>query len=88
MRYAFLLVSLMGLAGCGASVSNTVTAANQPAYQFKCGGWFDSKVDCNLKASEICPYGYNPISSGPGRLVATCAAQPPNRVGTRLPPTT
>ena len=65
MRYAFLLVSLMGLAGCGASVSNTVTASNQPAYQFKCGGWFDSKVDCNLKASEICPYGYNPISSGP-----------------------
>ena len=81
-----MLGAMLGLAGCGTDVSNTMTADNRPAYEFRCGGLFDSKVDCNLTASEYCPYGYNPVTSGPGRLVAVCAVRPPSKTGVRSPP--
>ncbi|GAC1487500.1 MAG: hypothetical protein NVS2B11_13100 [Acetobacteraceae bacterium] len=72
MRY-LLLTGLFGLAACGTSVYNTTTAGGAPAYEFHCGGLLDSKIDCNLAASSMCPNGYNPVYSSIGRLVATCA---------------
>jgi hypothetical protein len=87
MRYLPLL--LLALAGCssswnpvGPSVSQTV-ANGQPAYEFHCGGWFDTRTSCNLKASEMCPYGYYPLDASEGRLVAACAAAP--AAGVRRP---
>ncbi len=71
-----LTVLLLALAGCGPSVSQIVTAEGRPAYEFRCGGLLDSKTDCNLKASEMCPYGYHPVASSSGRLTAVCANRP------------
>lgn len=72
MRIA-LLLALFGLAGCGTSVTQVALPDGRPAYELHCGGIFDSKIDCNLKASEICPGGgYEPIDSRTGRLTVMC----------------
>jgi hypothetical protein len=68
-----LLLALFGLAGCGTSVSAFTFADGRPAYELRCGGVFDTKIDCNLKASEICPGGgYEPIDSRTGRMIIMC----------------
>jgi len=77
---AILMISALALAGCSSAVPTT-TADGRPAYEFRCGGIFDSKVDCNVDASRMCPYGYNPVDSGPGRLLAVCATRPTGRAG-------
>jgi hypothetical protein len=72
MRIA-LLLALFGLAGCGTSVSQVVLPDRRPAYLLSCGGIFDTKMDCNLKASEICPGGgYEPVDSRTGRMIVVC----------------
>ncbi|HYZ62822.1 MAG TPA: hypothetical protein VE650_10245 [Acetobacteraceae bacterium] len=70
-----LLIALFGLAACS-SVSQTASVDGLPAYEARCGGLFDSKMDCNLTASEVCPSGYNPIDSRTGRLTFVCATRP------------
>ena len=69
-----ILPLLLILAGC--SSQSVVTTANGSAYQVGCGGLFGNKLDCNIKANEMCPSGFNPISSPPGRLVFTCSKRP------------
>ncbi|MBV8912523.1 MAG: hypothetical protein JOZ05_05700 [Acetobacteraceae bacterium] len=79
MRIA-LLLALFGLAGCGTPVSEVTLPDGRPAYELRCGGIFDTKIDCNLKASEICPGGgYEPVDSRTGRLLVLCVPR-------RLPP--
>ena len=84
-----LLASLglagLGLTGCSSAVA-TATADGRPAYEFRCGGLLDSKMDCNINASRMCPLGYNPVESGPGRLVAVCATRPQSRAPVAPPP--
>lgn len=75
-----LLPLLLILAGCG-SVSQVTAANGSAAYQVDCGGLlgsgiFGNKLDCNMKASQMCPSGFNPIDSPPGRLVFTCSRRP------------
>ena len=70
-----LPIVLLILAGCGST--GVVTASNgRSAYQTTCGGLFGSQLDCNVKATEMCPSGFNPIESSPGRLVFTCSSRP------------
>jgi hypothetical protein len=76
---ALPLLALLGLAACGVSVGQTRTPDGRVAYELRCGGLFDTKVDCNLKASEICPGGFDPVDSRSGSMIVVCA----NR---RLPP--
>ena len=71
MRYVLLCTLI--LAGCAPSIEQVVTPDGRQAYAFHCGGLFDSKVDCNFKASQICPKGYYPLDSSPGYLLAVCA---------------
>ncbi len=68
--FPFLLI----LAGC--SSSGVVTTANGRAYEVDCGGLFSTKLDCNIRANQICPTGFDPISSPPGQLVFTCSKRP------------
>jgi hypothetical protein len=65
------LVFLLILAGC--SQPSAVTTAGGPAYQVDCGGVFSTKLDCNMKATQMCPAGFQPIASPPGQLVFTCS---------------
>ena len=72
-----ILPLLLVLAGCN-SISQVRTASGGTAYQADCSGLFGSglfgsKLDCNMKASELCPSGFDPITSPPGRLVFTCS---------------
>jgi hypothetical protein len=76
---ALCLFALLGLAACGVSVNETATADGRHAYELRCGGFFETKMDCNLKASEICPGGFEPVDSRTGSMIVVCA----NR---RLPP--
>ena len=75
-----LLPILLVLAGC--TSSHVITTANgSSAYQVDCGGVFNtglfgSKLDCNRKAQEMCPSGFNPLTSPPGTLVFTCSNRP------------
>lgn len=59
------------LSGCG-GVSQ-VTTAKGGAYRADCGGPFSTKLDCNVRANQMCPSGFDPISSPPGELVFTCS---------------
>ena len=65
------LAVLLVLAGC--SQQGVVATANGSAYQVSCGGVFSTKLDCNFKANQMCPSGFQPISSPPGQLVFTCS---------------
>ena len=65
------LALLLMLAGCGPPTP--VNTANGTAYQVDCGGPFSSKLDCNYKASQMCPSGFQPIASPPGQLLFTCS---------------
>lgn len=68
-----LILAVFGLAGCGTSVSSFPLSDGRPAYELRCGGMFDTKIDCNLKATEICPGGgYEPIDSRTGRMIIVC----------------
>ncbi len=74
-----LLPLLLILAGCNST--STVATANGSAYEVGCGGLFGSgvfgsKLDCNVKANQMCPSGFNPLTSPPGRLVFTCSNRP------------
>lgn len=69
-----LLPILLVLAGC--SSEHAVTTASGSAYQVDCGGVFDTKLSCNKRAQEMCPAGFNPLTSPPGTLVFTCAKRP------------
>jgi hypothetical protein len=72
MRFV-LLLGLFGLTACGTSVDQITLASGQPAYEMHCGGLFETKIDCNLTASEICPGGgYEPLDSRTGRLTVVC----------------
>ena len=76
-----LISALLVLAGCGSSSSVVTTASGTSAYQVECGapfgtGLFSTKLDCNRQAQEMCPSGFNPITSPPGRLVFTCSRRP------------
>ena len=71
-----MLLALFALAGCVSSVGQTATVDGRPAYEARCGGLFDTKIDCNLTASEICPNGYTPLDSRTGRLSFVCATRP------------
>lgn len=68
------MVLLLILAGC--SQQGAVTTASGSAYQVECGGMFSTKLDCNLKATQMCPAGFQPIASPPGQLVFTCSKRP------------
>ena len=68
-----LLLALFGLAGCGTSVSEVTLPDGRPGYVLRCGGIFEAKIDCNLKASEICPGGgFEPVDSRTGRMLVMC----------------
>ena len=69
-----LLALLLVLSGC--TSVGVVTVANGSAYQVDCGGLFGTKLDCNKKAQETCPSGFNPLTSPPGTLVFTCSNRP------------
>lgn len=69
-----LLPILLVLAGC--SSGGVVNTANGSAYQVDCGGFFSTKLDCNKRAQEMCPSGFNPLTSPPGTLVFTCSRRP------------
>lgn len=69
-----LLPILLVLAGC--SSDRVVTTASGSAYQVDCGGPFDTKLSCNKRAQEMCPAGFNPLTSPPGTLVFTCSKRP------------
>ena len=70
-----LIPFLAVLASCNST--GQITAANgRSAYETTCGGLFGSQIDCNLKASQLCPSGFDPIESSPGRLVFTCSRRP------------
>jgi hypothetical protein len=69
-----ILPLLLVLAGC--SQSSVVNTANGSAYQVDCGGPFSTKLDCNKRAQEMCPSGFNPLTSPPGTLVFTCSNRP------------
>ena len=66
-----LLPLVLILSGCASA--STVQTAKGSAYQIDCGGPFNTKLDCNVRASRICPAGFETISSPPGSLVFTCA---------------
>lgn len=66
-----LLPLLLVLAGCNST--SVVSTANGSAYQVDCGGFFSTKLDCNKRAQEMCPSGFNPLTSPPGTLVFTCS---------------
>lgn len=53
-----------------------VSTANGSAYQVDCGGLFSTKLDCNKRAQEMCPSGFDPLTSPPGTLVFTCSRRP------------
>lgn len=65
---------LLTMAGC--SSVGVIKTANGSAYQVDCGGLLGTKLDCNKKAQELCPSGFNPVTSPPGTLVFTCANRP------------
>ncbi|MDP9096493.1 MAG: YgdI/YgdR family lipoprotein [Pseudomonadota bacterium] len=69
-----LLPILLVLAGC--SSDRVIKTANGSAYQVDCGGLFDTKLSCNKRAQEMCPAGFNPLTSPPGTLVFTCSNRP------------
>lgn len=69
-----LLPILLVLAGC--SSEHVVATANGSAYQVDCGDFFSTKLDCNKRAQEMCPSGFNPLTSPPGTLVFTCSRRP------------
>ncbi len=72
-----LLPLLLVLAGC--TSQRVVTTAQGSAYQVDCGGMLGllgTKLDCNKKAQEMCPSGFNPLTSPPGTLVFTCSNRP------------
>ncbi len=69
-----LLPLVLVLAGC--SSQHVVTTAGGSAYQVDCGGLFSTKLDCNRHAQEMCPSGFNPLTSPPGTLVFTCSRRP------------
>ncbi len=69
-----LLPILLVLAGC--SSESVVTTASGSAYQVGCGGLLDTKLSCNKRAQEMCPSGFNPLTSPPGTLVFTCSKRP------------
>lgn len=69
-----ILPLLLILAGC--SSSGVVRTSNGSAYQVDCGGPFSTKLDCNMKANQMCPSGFDPVASPPGQLVFTCSKRP------------
>lgn len=69
-----LLPILLVLAGC--TSDHVITTASGSAYQVDCGGLLDTKLSCNKRAQEMCPAGFNPLTSPPGTLVFTCSKRP------------
>ena len=71
------VLTILALAGC--SGQHVVATSNGSAYQVDCGGplgLFGTKLDCNKRAQEMCPSGFNPLTSPPGTLVFTCSNRP------------
>ena len=69
-----LLPILLVLAGC--TSDHVITTASGSAYQVDCGGLLDTKLSCNKRAQQMCPAGFNPLTSPPGTLVFTCSKRP------------
>lgn len=69
-----LLPILLVLAGC--TSDHVITTASGSAYQVDCGGLLDTKLSCNKRAQQMCPAGFNPLTSPPGTLVFTCSNRP------------
>ena len=69
-----LLPILLVLAGC--TSDHVISTASGSAYQVDCGGLLDTKLSCNKRAQQMCPAGFNPLTSPPGTLVFTCSKRP------------
>lgn len=65
-------IAVLGLAalaaGCGASVSETRDPFGQRALLIRCGV---KAEECQAKAKEICPGGYDVLASGEDRAVVS-----------------
>ena len=49
---------LLLLAGCSGTSAVPIIVQGRQAFSISCDGEFSSALDCNKKASEVCPSGY------------------------------
>jgi len=63
LERVLIVGAMMPLAACSATVRQTPLAGGAQGYAIDCSGIQRTRADCDSKAHEVCPAGYDVVFS-------------------------